>query len=77
LMLALSRKLVVAHDSLKDGWWLLDRKRQAGTQLHGKTLGVVGLGRVGHIVAQRCLALSMSQRHGKLCAYLTSILSPR
>src|SRR5689334_4039799 len=33
LMLALSRKLVVAHDSLKEGWWLLDRKRQVGTQL--------------------------------------------
>jgi D-3-phosphoglycerate dehydrogenase len=60
LMLALSRKLVVAHDSLKEGWWLLDRKRQAGTQLHGKTLGVVGLGRVGRIVAQRCLAFGMS-----------------
>jgi D-3-phosphoglycerate dehydrogenase / 2-oxoglutarate reductase len=60
LMLALSRKLVVAHDSLKDGWWLLDRKRQIGMQLHGKTLGVVGLGRVGRIVAQRCLAFGMS-----------------
>lgn len=60
LMLALSRKLVVAHDSLKDGWWLLDRKRQAGTQLHGKTLGIVGLGRVGTIVAHRCLAFGMT-----------------
>src|SRR4029077_18868433 len=60
LMLALSRKLVVAHDSLKEGWWLLDRKRQVGTQLFGKTLGVVGLGRVGLIVAQRCLAFGMA-----------------
>src|SRR5690349_20047427 len=31
LMLALSRRLVVAHEILKEGWWLLDRKRQAGT----------------------------------------------
>jgi D-3-phosphoglycerate dehydrogenase / 2-oxoglutarate reductase len=60
LMLALSRRLVVAHNSLKDGWWLLDRKQQAGTQLHGKTLGVIGLGRVGRIVAQRCLAFGMT-----------------
>ncbi|MGH9777815.1 MAG: NAD(P)-dependent oxidoreductase, partial [Candidatus Acidiferrales bacterium] len=56
LMLALSRKLVAAHNSLKEGYWLLDRKRQAGTQLHGKTIGLIGLGRVGQIVAQRCLA---------------------
>ncbi len=60
LMLALSRRLVVAHDSLKDGWWLLDRKRQAGTQLYEKTLGIIGLGRVGSIVAQRCLAFGMT-----------------
>lgn len=60
LMLALSRKLITAHDSLKEGWWLLDRKRQAGTQLFGKTLGIVGLGRVGGIVAQRCLAFGMT-----------------
>lgn len=60
LMLALSRRLVVAHESLKDGWWLLDRKRQAGTQLYGKTLGIIGLGRVGGIVAHRCLSFGMT-----------------
>jgi D-3-phosphoglycerate dehydrogenase len=60
LMLALSRRLITAHDSLKDGWWLLDRKRQAGIQLYGKTLGIIGLGRVGRIVAHRCLAFGMT-----------------
>lgn len=60
LMLALSRKLVHAHDSLVHGYWLLDRKRQVGTQLYGKTLGLIGLGRVGRIVAQRCLAFGMT-----------------
>lgn len=59
LMLALSRRLVIAHNSLREGWWLLDRRRQVGTQLHDKTLGIVGLGRVGRTVAQRCLAFGM------------------
>ena len=60
LMLALSRRIIPAHNSLKQGYWLLDRKRQAGTQLHGKTLGLVGLGRVGQHVAQRLLAFGMT-----------------
>lgn len=60
LMLALSRRLVSAHNSLKEGFWLLDRKRQAGTQLHGKTLGLIGLGRVGSIVAGRALGFGMT-----------------
>lgn len=60
LMLALSRRLVSAHNSLKEGYWLLDRSRQVGTQLAGKTLGIVGLGRVGTIVALRCLSFGMT-----------------
>ena len=60
LMLALSRKLIPAHNSLKEGYWLLDRKRQAGTQLADKTIGIVGLGRVGRVVAQRCIAFGMN-----------------
>lgn len=60
LMLAVSRKLITAHSSLKDDGWLLDRKQQAGVQLYGKTLGLVGLGRVGSVVAARCLAFGMN-----------------
>jgi D-3-phosphoglycerate dehydrogenase len=60
LMLALSRRLITAHNSLKEGYWLLDRRRQAGTQLDGKTIGLIGLGRVGRVVAQRCLAFGMT-----------------
>ena len=59
LMLALSRRLPAAHTSLKDGYWLLDRKQQAGTQLYDKTIGLIGMGRVGSIVAERCLAFGM------------------
>jgi D-3-phosphoglycerate dehydrogenase / 2-oxoglutarate reductase len=60
LMLALSRRLVNAHNSMRSGYWLLDRRQQAGTQLYGKTLGIIGLGRVGRIVAQRALVFGMS-----------------
>ncbi len=59
LMLALARRLPVVHNSMKEGWWLLDRARQAGTQLYNKTLGIVGLGRVGREVAARCAAFGM------------------
>lgn len=59
LMLALSRRLPVLHNGMKEGWWLLDRTRQAGTQLYGKTLGVMGLGRVGREVTKRCAAFGM------------------
>lgn len=60
LLLALCRRLVDAHTSMRAGYWLLDRKRQAGTQLNGKTLGIVGLGRVGRIVANRAMAFGMT-----------------
>lgn len=60
LMLALSRSLIEAHNSMRSGYWLLNRKRQAGIQLKGKTLGIIGLGRVGGIVAHRALAFGMA-----------------
>ncbi len=60
LMLALSRRLTTAHNSLREGYWLLDRKRQVGVQLSGKTLGLIGLGRVGSIVAQRAIPFGMT-----------------
>lgn len=59
LILAISRKLVEAHNSMKSGYWLMDRQRQAGVQLRGKTLGVIGLGRVGRQVAQLGVAFGM------------------
>jgi D-3-phosphoglycerate dehydrogenase / 2-oxoglutarate reductase len=59
LMLAMSRKLPTVHNNIKAGWWLLDRKQQAGTQIYGKTLGLVGMGRVGRVVATRATAFGM------------------
>ena len=60
LMLALSRRLPTAHNSIREGYWLLDRQRQAGVQLHGKILGLIGLGRVGQVVAHRAIAFGMT-----------------
>ena len=57
LMFALSRNTAPAAQSMAEGRW--DRKQYTGTQLAGKTLGVVGLGRIGQAVARRCVALEM------------------
>src|SRR5207237_6783639 len=57
LMMALARKIPQAHAHVKSGQW--KRNQYQGTQLAGKTLGVVGLGRIGRTVASRALALDM------------------
>lgn len=57
LMLALVRNIVSACESVKAGRW--ERSRFVGTQLAGKVLGVVGLGRVGMAVARRALGFEM------------------
>jgi len=57
LLLAQARNIPQAHAALKAGRW--ERSRWEGVELHGKTLGVVGLGRIGTLVAQRALAFGM------------------
>ena len=57
LMLGLSRNVAPAHASLLEGRW--DRKQFSGRQLQGKTLGIVGLGRIGREVAVRATAFGM------------------
>ncbi len=57
LILALARKLVDAVNSLKGGKW--EKKRFMGTGLEGKTLGIVGYGRIGREVARRAKAFGM------------------
>ena len=57
LLLAQARNVPQADADLKAGEW--NRTRWEGVELHGKTLGIVGLGRVGVLVAQRALAFGM------------------
>ena len=58
LMLAMSRNVHPAYQSLIEARW--DRKKYMGTQLAGKTLGIIGLGRIGRAVATRALAMEMN-----------------
>lgn len=58
LMMSLARKIPQAHAHVKSGQW--KRNQYQGTQLAGKTLGVVGLGRIGRTVASRAIAMEMT-----------------
>jgi D-3-phosphoglycerate dehydrogenase len=57
LLLAQARNVPQAHNDLRSGKW--NRSKWEGVELHGKTLGIVGLGRVGVLVAQRAHAFGM------------------
>ena len=57
LLFALARNIPQAHAALTAGTW--DRERLTGIELAGKTLGVLGLGRIGRQVAHRALGLGM------------------
>ena len=57
LMLALARHVPQANQSMHEGHW--DKKRFMGTELYGQTLGIIGLGQIGTIVADRALGMKM------------------
>src|SRR5689334_5918746 len=57
LMLSLFRNVPQAHGALVDGRW--DRAKFKGAELYGKTIGVVGFGRIGQLVAKRAQAFEM------------------
>lgn len=58
MMMALCRCIAPAAQSMREGKW--DKKNLTGTQLAGKTIGVIGLGRIGLAVAKRCRGLEMT-----------------
>ncbi len=57
LLLALARNIPQAHASLTSGQW--ERSKFSGVELYEKTLGILGFGRIGQLVAQRALAFGM------------------
>ncbi len=58
LMLCLARKIPAAHLDTSEGRW--NRKAFTGIELFGKTLGVIGLGQIGTMVAERAKAFGMT-----------------
>ena len=57
MLLAVARNIPQAHAALTEGRW--ERSRWTGTEVYGKTLGVLGLGRIGSLVASRAQAFGM------------------
>jgi D-3-phosphoglycerate dehydrogenase / 2-oxoglutarate reductase len=62
LLVALARNVAAADSALKSGRW--DKKKFTGVELNGKTLGVIGMGKVGQIVARAAQGVGM-----KIVAY--------
>ncbi len=58
MLMALARNIGPAYKTMADGGW--DRGKYVGTQLSGKTLGIVGFGRIGRTVAERALVFGMN-----------------
>lgn len=57
LILALSRNIHYGHNSLNQGLW--NRNELVGTELQNKTIGIVGLGKIGREVMERCRSFKM------------------
>jgi len=58
MLMGLARKIPQAHSSMKAGEW--NRKAFQGTELYNKTIGILGMGRIGSEVAKRALAFGMT-----------------
>lgn len=58
MLISLSRNIPQAYQSILQGKW--DRKKYVGTELNGKTLSIIGLGRIGSEVAKRAKAFQMN-----------------
>jgi D-3-phosphoglycerate dehydrogenase len=57
MMLAMARNIPQAANSMRQGLW--EKKKYQGTEIFNKTLGIIGLGRIGRVVAERALGLRM------------------
>jgi D-3-phosphoglycerate dehydrogenase / 2-oxoglutarate reductase len=57
LLVSIARNIPQAHGSVKAGQW--DRQSYEGVELHGKTIGIVGMGRIGTEITRRAIAFGM------------------
>jgi len=60
LMIAVARRLVVADRYVRDGRWLEEGPMPLQAKLGGKTMGVIGMGRIGQAIARRAVAMGMT-----------------
>ncbi len=67
LVLALYRKLVVVHNALKQGKWLMWELREEMYNLCGKTVGIVGFGRIGRETARKLRAFDVQLLYYDVC----------
>ncbi|MBI4964384.1 MAG: phosphoglycerate dehydrogenase [Desulfomonile tiedjei] len=58
MMMALTRNIPQACSSMKDGKW--EKKKFSGTEVFNKNLGIIGLGKIGSVVAERAMGLGMN-----------------
>jgi D-3-phosphoglycerate dehydrogenase len=58
MMLALARSIAAADEDTRAGNW--NRQRFCGTELHGKTFGIIGAGKIGYLTARRAQAFGMN-----------------
>ena len=57
LLVSIARNIPQAHSSVKAGHW--DRKSYEGVELYGKTIGIIGMGRIGTEIARRAIAFGL------------------
>jgi len=62
-MFSLARNIYIANVTMRDGQW--NKKQYKGTELSGKTLGLIGMGRIAQEVAKRAYALGMKVQYNK------------
>ena len=59
LLLNTSRRYVEGDAFVRTGQWMSGKKKPVGRTLHGKKVGIYGLGRIGKVIARRCAAFDM------------------
>lgn len=64
-MLAVARKIHLSNVTMRDGKW--EKKKYEGTELYGKTLGLIGFGRIAKEVAKRAVAFGMKVIYYDIC----------
>lgn len=62
-MFAVARNIYISNVTMRDGQW--NKKQYKGTELSGKTLGLIGMGRIAQEVAKRAYALGMKVQYNK------------